>query len=162
MFHPDPSHLMIASLLGGALLAWAAPAIFVRLAKSALKAGIVAAGVAIVLKGTPLDPMNLRLRGAATQSMASLSTQDLINRAERLAAALPNPRGLEPMTDRMPNTALFAPVSFRISQIHLPNRLTEMPVRLLSQPQLPSVASVRATVKSTVESTALRVTALLR
>ena len=162
MYHPDPSHLLIACLLGGALLAWAAPAIFVRLAKGVLKTGIVAAGVAIVLKGTPLDPMDLRLRGAATQSMASLSTQDLINRAERLAAALPQPRGLEPMTDRMPNTALFAPVSFRISQIQMPSRLTEMPVRLLPQTQLPSVSAVRGTVQATVESTALRVTALLR
>lgn len=162
MYHPDPSHLMIACLLGGALLAWAAPAIFVRLAKSALKVGIVAAGLAMVLKGTPLDPMDLRLRGAATQTMAGLSTQDLINRAERLAAALPSPRGLEPVTDRMPNTALFAPISFRISQIQLPSRLTDKPLQVLPQPQLPSVASVRATVKSTVESTALRVTALLR
>ncbi|MFZ4533574.1 MAG: hypothetical protein ACOYOJ_17380 [Alsobacter sp.] len=133
-----------------------------RLAKGVLKTGIVAAGVAIVLKGTPLDPMDLRLRGAATQSMATLSTQDIINRAERLAAALPQPRGLEPVTDRMPNTALFAPVSFRLSQIQLPSRFTEAPIRLFPQTQFPSVSAVQATVKSTVESTTLRVTTMLR
>jgi hypothetical protein len=37
-----------------------------------------------------------------------------------------------------------------------------MPVRLLPQTQLPIVSAVRATVQATVESTALRVTALLR
>ena len=162
MYHPDPSQLLIACLLGGALLAWAAPAVFVRLAKGVIKTGIVAAGLAMVLKGTPLDPMDLRLRGAATQSMATLSTQDLINRAERMAAALPQPRGLEPVTNHMPNTALFAPVSFRIGQIQLPSRFTEMPIRLLPQTQLPTVASVRTTVRDTVDATALRVTALLR